>query len=154
MKNEIILGGFRKRRMPLIPDYRPMYKIGLLVCVLKIVSGGGKSSLNKLHFFIWALKSKRNMDFITMLLETNDSSNLITWGVEPALNKALSLGVAEDLFVLKDDKYTLTSKGDDFYKEIKKDKELFADEKRFLEGIGKRMVTEDFIKTLTTKFSN
>ena len=90
--------------MPLNADYRPMYKIGLIIIILQKVTIGNKSSLNKLHFFIWALKSTKNMEFIKSVIESGNTSEIITWGVEPALNKALNFGVYEELFVLKDDK--------------------------------------------------
>lgn len=154
MKIDTILGGFRRRRLPINADYRPMYKIGLIVCILSKVCIGNKSSLNKLHFFIWALKSTKNREFIRDLLSSGQTSGLISWGVEPALNKALGFCLAEELISLPDDKYVLTEKGEEFLKQIDKDEELFVDEKAFLNHIGKRGVPETFINQLTLKLTN
>lgn len=154
MTTEKILGGFRKRNLPLNADYRPMYKIGLIVMILRIVSTGNKSSLSKLHFFIWALKSQRNMEFIQTILNSEDTSQIMSWGVEPALNKALLFGIAEELFILNEDKYALTKKGHDLGKKIEDDKELFIKEKSFLTSTGKKKVTEAFITQLTKKLSS
>jgi hypothetical protein len=152
--HDIIKGGFRKRKLPLSADYRPLYKIGIIVLILKMVSAGGKSSLNKLHFFIWALKSTRNMQFMRIILESNDSSSIVSWGVEPALNKALQFGIAEGLMSMHDDKYLLTEQGIAFAKKIEKDKDVLINEKEFLLFVGKRKVTEGFINDLTSKMSN
>lgn len=75
-----MLGGFRSRRSPLDPDYRPMYKIGLVVCILKLAARGGRGSLNKLHFFVWALKSEKNMSIVKDVVESGQSGNLVAWG--------------------------------------------------------------------------
>jgi hypothetical protein len=154
MKTDIILGGFRKRHLPINVDYRPMYKIGLIIIILTKVCIGNKSSLTKLHFFIWALKSKKNMEFIKNVIESGITSDIISWGVEPALNKALGFGVAEELFALHDDKYALTKTGIELSKKIEKEPDLFIDEKIFLEFIGKRKVTEAFMDQLTSNLSN
>lgn len=154
MTTSKIKGAFRKRRMPISADYRPMYKIGLIVLILKIASTGNKSSLNKLHFLIWALKSEKNRTFIKDILDRTDYTKIIAWGVEPALNKALTIGVAEGLFFLENNKYALTQKGKDFSKSILKEIELFKDEKEFLEWVGKRGVTETLITQLTLNLNN
>lgn len=149
MSDKKIFCGFRKRSLPIIADYRPLYKIGLITLILKLVCNGNKASLNKLHFFVWALKSERNINQIRRLISKDENYSMLSWGVEPALNKALGFGVAEGLFGLKGDKYTLSSSGLLFYEKIKTDKELFVIEIDFLSEIGKRSVNEDFIKNLT-----
>lgn len=154
MKVDAILGGFRKRRLPINTDYRPMYKIGLIVSILDKVCIGNKSSLNKLHFFIWSLKSEKNRELIKTFLDSNDATAIISWGAEPALNKALSFCIAEELLSLISDRYVLTLKGKELAKKINKDEQLLTDEKVFLNQIGKNRVTEDFINKLTQKLTN
>lgn len=149
----IIRGGFRKRKMPLTADYRPLYKIGLILMILKIASNGKKASLNKLHFLIYALKSSNNRAFIRNAFETDNILEIVSWGVEPALNKALVFAEADKLIEMKDDRYSLTEKGEMFAKLIETDKELFREEKEFLLFIGKKKVTEGFITTLTNKIA-
>jgi len=135
-------------------DYRPMYKIGLVTLILDMVSSGGKSSLNKLHFFVWSLKSAKNREYIKQIIDSNRTEDIVSWGVEPALNKALLLGVAEGLFQLQNGKYALTQRGKQFAGTIQQDKTLFAPEKQFLAAIGKRTVTEKFMSDLTQKISS
>ena len=100
---------------------------------------------------IWTLKSSRNISFVKQILESGDASAIVTWGVEPALNRALLYASAEGLISYYDDKYVLTDAGNNFAKEIAKDKELFIDEKLFLEFVGKRKVTESFLNNLTNR---
>lgn len=149
MNTQIFKGSFRDRAIPLSPDYRPMYKIGLIVLILDLASRGNKSSLNKLHLLVWSLKSEKNMAFIRRSFISKDTSKIISWGVEPALNKALHYAVAEEIISVKDDKYQLAQKGIELGKAIKKNNELFTREKQFLTYIGKQRVTEDFINNLT-----
>ena len=80
-----------------------------------------------------------------------DSSKIVSWGVEPALNQALNYCIGEALVTLHNDKYELTDKGIQFCKKIDTIKELFAPEKAFLKYIGKSKVTEDFINKLTER---
>lgn len=107
-----------------------------------------------MHFFIWALKSDKNREFIQTFLDKGDSSGIITWGVEPALNKALGFCLAEELVILPDDKYILTPKGEQFVRSIEKDHELFKEELLFLNNVGKKKVTESFINQLTLQLAN
>ena len=153
MEKEIIKGGFRRRDFPLSADYRPMYKIGLLILILELVCRGRKSSLNKLHFIIWALKSEKNMAFVRLVIMSKDMNKMVTWGVEPALNKALNIAYAEGLIALAKDKYSLTEKGVELYKKINADSALYNKEKAFLSYIGKQKVTEDYINTITENFT-
>ena len=153
MKADIVLGGFRQRNMPIPADYRPMYKIAIIICILQIASTGSKASLNKLHFLIWSLKSMKNMDYIRGIVDSSEISNIISWGVEPALNRALVIAVSEGLLITHDDKYMLTNRGKFFYKQLETDPEILIKEKEFLQYIGKRKVTESFIQALTLKLS-
>lgn len=154
MKADVIFGGFRKRNLPIPADYRPIYKIAIIICILRVASNGNKASLNKLHFFIWSLKSVRNMAYIKNIIDSGDSNNIISWGVEPALNRALAIGVSEGLLSTHDDKYILTDTGIEFYKKLNADTEILVKEKEFLNYMGKKKVTEAFIQELTLKLSN
>ena len=154
MKTNIIKGGFRRRDLPISPDYRPMYKIGLIILILDLACRGSKSSLSKLHFLVWALKSDHNMASIRMAFMYNNTSKIISWGVEPALNKALLFAKAENLIYINGDKYSLTASGSELSKIINRNNELFLTEKSFLNYIGKKKVTEQFISGITESISN
>lgn len=75
-------------------------------------------------------------------------------GVEPALNKALAFGVADGVFSLKDEMYSLQPAGLSLYTSIATDPTLFDIERKFLNEIGKSKVTEGFLNNLIAKIKN
>ena len=119
---------FTRRPMPVIPDHRPMYKIALLLLVLKECSVGGKSSLIRLHLFNWALKNK---DRARQLMYSAEKKELTfdIWGVDPTVNFAINHAVANGLMNKISTGYQISLRGEEFLKtyEIKKSFELDND---------------------------
>lgn len=145
---------FAKKPIPLPAEYRPMYKIALIVMILKYCCRGESSSLLKLHLFSWALASEKNMNELRGFVTSNFKTDFSVWGIEPALNRALQLAVAENICDLVNGKnYKLTEKGNIFFDMIKADKELFDIEKAFLTFIGKSHITDTRITAITQKWN-
>jgi len=145
---------FTKRPIPLPAEYRPMYKISMIVIILKYCCRGKTSNLLKLHLFSWALASEKNMKELRNYVTSNFKTDFSIWGIEPALNRALQLAVAENICeIVKGKNYKLTEKGDKFFELIQADHELFDTEKSFLSFIGKRHITENRITTMTKKWN-
>jgi|ERR1700741_3635499 len=145
---------FTKRPIPLPAEYRPMYKIALIVMILKYSCRAETSNLLKLHLLSWALASQKNMTELRDYITSNFKSDFSVWGIEPALNRALQLSVAENICdVINGKNYKLTEKGNKFFEMIKADKELFEVEKSFLTLIGKNTITDSRISSMTQKWS-
>jgi hypothetical protein len=145
---------FTKKPIPLPAEYRPMYKIALIVMILKYCCRGETSNLLKLHLFSWALASEKNMKELCDYVTSNFSTDFSVWGIEPALNRALQLSIAEDICDLINGKnYKLTEKGNKFVKMIKADTDLFKTEKSFLTFIGKSSITDKRITAMTQKWN-
>jgi hypothetical protein len=145
---------FKKRPIPLPAEYRPMYKIALIVMILKYCCRAETSNLLKLHLFSWALASQKNMKELRDFVKSNFSTDFSIWGIEPALNRALQLAVAENICEIVHGKnYKLTDKGNLFFKMIKDDLELFELEKSFLSFIGKNQITDNRINSMTKNWS-
>jgi hypothetical protein len=145
---------FTKRPIPLPAEYRPMYKIALIVMILKCCCRGESSSLLKLHLFSWALTSEKNMKELREYVTGNFTSDFSVWGIEPALNRALQLAVAESICDIVNGKnYQLTEKGKKFFEMINADRELFEIEKAFLVFIGKNTITDRRIASMTQKWN-
>lgn len=141
---------FIKQPIPLPAEYRPMYKIGLIVIILKICCRGESGNLLKLHLFSWALASEKNMSELQSHIDSDFTTKFSIWGIEPALNRALQLAVAENICDLIDGKnYRLTEKGNIFFEMIDTDSDLFAIEKAFLGRIGKSRITDARINSMT-----
>lgn len=145
---------FTQRPIPLPVEYRPMYKIALIVLVLKLCCRGETSNLIKLHLFSWAFTSKKNMKELQDYVASNFKTDFSVWGIEPALNRALQLAVAENICeILHGKNYKLTEKGNKFFEMIEQDSQLFDVEKSFLAFIGKNQITDNRINLMTDKWN-
>jgi len=143
---------FSKKSIPIPAEYRPTYKISQIILILKLSCIGNKASLLKLHLLSWALKSIDNIKTLLDLVNSDFAENLKTWGIEPALNRALSYAVAEQLIKIEKGKYLLTERGDDFFNQIIKNGEVLDIEIKFLKQLGKRSITDNKIITLSKKW--
>jgi hypothetical protein len=134
---------FERRPAPVFPEHRPLYKIGQLVLTLSLACNGAKSSLTKLHLFNWALKDERRWE---PLLAAVDSRvlNVTAWGFDPALAIALRFALGERLVEETKTGYKLTDEGRSFAKELLADLEIFGDEKRLFQRVGKK-ITEEMV---------
>lgn len=141
---------FSKRAVPIPPDYRPLYKISLIILILKICCRGKKSSLLKIHLFFWALKSKSNQEKLKGLIENRSLTNI--WGLDPTVNRALNFAIAEKLCEREKASIKLASKGELFSKELEKS-DVLSLEKQFLIFIG-QSITEEKIKQLSKNWTD
>jgi hypothetical protein len=145
---------FVKRPISIPPEYRPLYKIGLIVLILKLCCRGEKSNLLKLHLFSWALTSEKNMCIIREYLESNFQSDFSVWGIEPTLNRALQFAISENICGIIDGRtYALAEKGNQFFNLINSDTLLFEKEKVFLKFVGKIQLTDTRINAMTKKWT-
>ena len=82
---------------------------------------------------------------------TGDS---IMWGIEPALNRALLIAVAEGICLHEvGGTYVLGERGQTFYDLITAEKELFELEKSFLRSLGKNKVTDTRIASMSNQWT-
>lgn len=144
---------FTKRPISIFPSYRPMYRVCLNLMVLKMNCNGGKGSLLKLHLFSWALKSEENMKKLQEYFISDFTRSDIYFGIEPTLNRALDYAIAENLIGMDGAKYFIKTKGEELFKKIIADKELFSNEKSVLVAIGKNISEAQIIK-LQKNWSN
>ena len=145
---------FTQRPIPIPADYRPMYKIALIVLILRLCCRVETSNLLKLHLFSWALTSDKNLSKLREYVTSNFNSDFSVWGIEPALNRALQLAIAENICeVVSGKSYKLTEKGFKFYEMINADSELFEKEKTFLNFIGKSKITDSRINAMSNPWT-
>lgn len=136
---------FERRPAPVLPEHRPLYKIGQLLLILYLASRGRKSSLPRIHLFNWALKRKEREE---ILLEAGKKNTLRVpaWGFDPAIAIAINFALEEGLIQTTSTGYAITSAGTDWIKSVCKDPDCFASERRFLEqvssSITEAMVTQ------------
>lgn len=145
---------FTQRPIPIPADYRPMYKISLLVLILRLCCRGETANLLKLHLFSWALSSEINTIKLQDYVISNFQSDFSVWGIEPALNRALQFAIAEGICeVVNGKSYKLTEKGFRLYEMIRADKDLFDKEKAFLNFIGKSKITDKRINDMSKQWT-
>lgn len=144
---------FSKRPISIPPDYRPAYKIAQICLILKYSCIGEKSSLLKFHLISWAFKSIENRRTLLTFITDPKHSDLSVWGIEPTLNRALHIAVADNFCSYQNANYKLEEKGFEFAKKIEEVGDILADEIALLKQIGKRGITEKSILDLTNKWT-
>jgi hypothetical protein len=145
---------FTKRPIPIPADYRPMYKIALIVLILRLCCRAETSTLLKLHLFSWALTSESNLLKLRDYVTNNFQTDFSVWGIEPALNRALQFAIAENICeVVNGKNYKLTEKGIRFYELINAENDLFDKEKIFLNFIGKNKITDNRINSISNQWT-
>lgn len=145
---------FSKKPISIPPEYRPSYTIGLIVLILKICCQDSKSSLLKLHLINWGLKSKENKNSLKKFVLSNYTETSKTWGIEPSLNRALNYSVHEGICEIKNGKYKLLEKGEEFYSLLIEQPKYLIEEIDFLNFLGKRKITDSRIDSIYKKWKN
>jgi len=132
---------FSPRPQPLPASLRPVYRIALIVLVLKTNCRGNTASLLKLQFFNWLLKSSSLQELIEDRLTHQSVFTLELIHLDPMVNLALKYAFADNLIsVTNNSKYKLTEKGNEFADRILQDEQsVLAGEREFLVRIGKRV---------------
>ena len=132
---------FDPKPLPLPASLRPIYRIALIILVLKTNCRRNTASLLKLQFFNWGLKSLSLQEYIE-----NERTNQSVFALElihldPMVNLALKYAFADNLIsVMKNSKYKLTEKGIEFADQIINDEHtLLAEEREILQQIGQRV---------------
>lgn len=139
---------FRERPESIPGDLRPLWRIGLVLLMLRLASRGGRSSFGRLHVLNWALRSKDGREALVGILDGQLFPGRVVARIEPSLNRAVDYAHGEGLLRrVQGDRIELTERGEDAAKQILKQGELYKSEREFLEGIGKR-VTERLVNEL------
>ena len=143
---------FHRKKSAVIPELRPMYKIGKLLFILKLCCSGGKASLLKLHLFNWAMLEPNRMKALQLSAEKKELL-LGVWGIDPSLNMALGYATSEGLLErTKNGAYQLTAKSESF---ISKSQllELFSCEDHELRTIAKK-ISETMVTQAAKRWAN
>lgn len=110
---------FEVRPRPLPANLRPVYRIALIVLVLKLNCRGNTASLIRLQFFNWVLKNPHLRRDIEQLLEKQTVFTVNLIHMDPMVNLALKYAYAEGLIsVTNNSKYKLTTKGVEFAQKV------------------------------------
>ncbi len=139
---------FRERPAALPGDLRPLWRVSLLVLLLRKCCRGDKSSLRRIHVLSSAARSKEVAETLLDAIENVIPPGLVIVRIEPALNRAIDYAIGEGLVKRgKKDRLELTSAGKKFADELMQNPLLLASEKRFINAVGYR-VNEAFVQSM------
>lgn len=140
---------FRDRGTVLPGDRRPLWRVALVMLLLKQACRGASSSLSRLHVLDWAVRSKHGRDQIVGFLNGNRPASFSPVRFDPALLRALQFARAEHLVAAKGGNIALTDKGLALAAEIEAEADLLRVEKAVLAELGKKFTekaSEAFVK--------
>ena len=143
---------FCRKKAAVIPELRPMYKVGKLLLILKLSCAGGKASLLKLHLFNWAMLEPKRLKALQISAEKGELL-LGVWGIDPSLNMALNYATSEGLLSRTlNGSYKLTTKSESFISGSRL-LELFDTETSELKVIAKK-ITETMVTQAARRWVN
>lgn len=143
MNNEHTHLKFERKPSPVLPEHRPLYKIGQLLLILSLASRGSRSSLPRLQLFSWALKKQERYEEL-MIAGKTKRLNVKAWGFDPSVAISIRLAVAQKLIRAVNNGYELAEAGQALAQRIIADDTMFAKEKDVLKRIG-RGITEGMV---------
>lgn len=140
---------FHRKPMPILADYRPLYKITQVLLILFLCSRGKKSSLIRLHLISWAIKDSKRK---SILLESANRNKVQfgVWGVDPSVNFSLQYSLAERLIEMSGASYKLTQKGINFISKVGENDVLEGDF-NYLKSLGRR-ITEGMVQSIVEEW--
>ncbi len=134
MSKEIV---FDRKPISQVIDYRPIWKIGQLLLVIKYGSSSAGCSLLKLHLFSWVFQGYKNREKLKEWIKSDFESEMGIWTLSPHVNRALAFAIGEKLIEEKKGKYLLTKKGESYAEKIYSLDEAYSSEKKILHRFGK-----------------
>ncbi|VVE55517.1 hypothetical protein PCA20602_05025 [Pandoraea capi] len=140
---------FNVRPSVVLPDHRPLFKITQLLLVLLLASRGRKSSLVRLQLFNWVLKEDVRREKLVRAAKSQEI-DFPAWGLDPAVQKAMTLAAADGLITASAKMVALTNKGSAFC-ERALEEQLYDDDAAYLRGL-KTSITEKMVDNIVEKW--
>lgn len=133
---------------PIDPELRPIWRISMLVIILRKLCRNSSANLKKLQVLYSILSSKEKRELYII----NGTKSEINIRFDPLLDRAISLGLGEGLFSLDSAKsIVLTDKGNVFSDKIYNHKAILTLEKEFISLYSKSEFTDKNIDKLLYK---
>ena len=142
---------FRSRPESIPGDFRPVWRIGLLLLILHVASRGSRSSFGRLHVMNWGIRSRHNHKVLQDMLAGRLRPDTVLVRIEPSLNRAVDLAHGEGLIErVAGDRVRLTTRGEAEADKLLEQKDVYVVEKDFLNALGKH-ITEAFVDALYSR---
>lgn len=118
-------------------DYRPIWKIGQILLIIRYGSSVTGCTLLKLHLFSWVFQSYKNREKLRNWIDSDFEADMSIWTLSPHLSRAVAFAVGERLIKEEKGKYSLTTKGLDYIKSIDDLPEAYTEERKILNRYGR-----------------
>lgn len=139
---------FRKRPVPVPGDLRPIWRIYLILLLLRKCCRQNRSSFARLHVLSWAMLSPENRSALLAVVDGEQSPDSLIVRVEPSLNRAVDYAIGLGLIRRQNgNRFELTPEGVTTAGEIEDSGECLKDEIAFMNELGRR-VTETLVDEL------
>ena len=136
---------FQQRPIDLPGDLRPVWRIGLIVLLLKTCCRQSRARFRQLHVLNWGVRNPDNRKALEEAVNGQVPFDTVLVRIEPSLNRAVDLALGEGLLQRNaGDQIELTKKGLELAEAIEKDSNLYRPERDFMGRIKKR-VTETLV---------
>lgn len=136
---------FSQKKISIPTDLRPMYKISLILMMLKINGHSKKLSYLQIQYLNWVIKHKEKIEKLNL---SNDELPFDNIRLDPFIDIAIEYSIGEKLIKLtKQGKLELSAKAEVFINKIIKEK-LLKDEYGILKDIGSRKITDEKIRLM------
>ncbi len=136
---------FSQKKISIPTDLRPMYKISLILMMLKINGYSKKLSYLQIQYLNWVIKHKEKIEKLNL---SNDELPFDNIRLDPFIDIAIEYSIGENLIKLtKQGKLELSVKAEAFINKIIKEK-LLKDEYTILKDIGSRKITDEKIRLM------
>lgn len=140
---------FRVRPKAISADFRPLWRMTVVLLILRLASYSNRSTLSRLHVLNWAIRTEENRDNLRLVITGDLPPDKIIVRIEPSLVRAIELAKGEGLVdYVKGKGAKLTQKGIEAVDKVLSEPDLLSEEKLFLREIGKRNLTEQLINKI------
>lgn len=140
---------FRSQPESIPGDFRPLWRMCVVLLFLRLASNGNKATFSKIHVLNWAIRTRENRESLLKVIHRNMRPDLLIVRIEPSLNRAIEYAHGEGLVEYKTgNKVQLTARGINICDQLIERSDLLVEEKDFLATLGKNKLTESMIGTL------
>lgn len=140
---------FSKKKAPIPADMRPIWRISIIVMLLKLHGRARRMNENKIHFMVSIIRDNEKWEIFKSVIKENEFPYDLAIRFDPSVNRALLFAESEGLIkYFKGKSIELTDKGDSYAEKILDDDEIFILEKAFLKNFKKNDFSENVINSI------
>ena len=139
---------FREQPTAIKGDLRPLWRMCLVVLLIRKCCRGNRTSYARLHVLNWAMLNKEDRKRLLALINDTSEPTDILVRIEPFLNTAVNYAVGEGLIKQENgNRLLLATKGVSLADKLFEMNDVFKLEKEFVAALGNKL-TERLVSEL------